>query len=113
MAKTFRGVGGSRLGKTITDLMRYIASEGKTNIGEIHRKFYSDANKGEVEDMLKQLQAMKYCKMFIDTGEIIYTKEEKDGELSNSDTILSDSVAGDGDGGPVSDDNKGVQEEGS
>ncbi len=108
MAKTFRGVGESRLGKTITDLMRYIASVGETTMGDIHKKFYSDAGKGDIEDMMKQLQAMKYCKMYIDTGKIVYTKEEEDGELNNGDTIPSGSVAEPGTDRPVSDDNKGV-----
>jgi len=114
MDKTFRGVGESKLGKVITDLMRYIAKEGTTSIERIHKKFYSDASQYEIDGMMRQIQTMKYCKWYLDTGEIVYTKEEvKDGELNGGDLVLGDSIAEPGDNSTRSVGSEGVQEEGS
>lgn len=77
MGKTFRGVGGSKLGKTVDDIMRYIAREGTVNISSIHEKFISDASKFEIENILRQLQSMKFCVWYIDTGDIKYLKERE------------------------------------
>jgi len=77
MSRTFEGVGESRTSHILTSLMRFIARYKEVPISEIHKSFFNEADKKTIEEMLKQLVAMKYCKWMLETGTIIYTDKEE------------------------------------
>lgn len=83
MPKTFQGVGENKNAKVLTAMMRYIAMVGRVKLQDIHRKFYSEADKFMIDNMIKQLVSMKYCKFYADRGELVYLKQE--GEDGNKD----------------------------
>jgi len=78
MPKTFQGVGESRSSKALTGIMRFIGDRKKVKISEIHQKFFSDADKFTIDNIIRQLIAMNYCKQYLDTGDLEYIEEEKD-----------------------------------
>ena len=73
MPESFEGVGEARTGKLVSNIMRHIASKDKTTFSELHRMFYASGEKRVLEECVRQIADMGYCKIVWDTGEIVYT----------------------------------------
>lgn len=75
MPNTFSGVGKSSQAEVLSKAMAEIGNRGRTTFSDLMNKFRNDVNSRELEQILDSLEAMKYCTVISNTGEIIYNTE--------------------------------------
>lgn len=75
MFYTFRGVGKSKYAEVLTKIMVYIGRKKEVPYSDLINAFMRDVTKQDLDKIIETLESMKFCKMHVPKGLIVYCED--------------------------------------